>query len=136
MTTVTYSVKDLSTGTIYTNPEQTIIITAYPSAKETTVSICWGGITTTYEGACWHCSDESSHCESVYIGENTDCTNTKYHSGTFTWHGFTITYEITQAKNTDCPDCGSPTTYCDIIDYYVDPYYVNYNTTSVTVYYN
>ncbi len=136
MTTVTYSVKDLSTGTIYTNPEQTIIITAYPSAKETTVSICWGGITTTYEGACWHCSDESSHCESVYIGENTDCTNTKKHSGTFTWHGFTITYEITQAKNTDCPDCGSPTTYCDIIDYYVDPYYVNYNTTSVTVYYN
>ena len=121
MATVTYSVKDTQ-------------IRVNVGAKDTSASICWIGITKTVD-TCWNCSDEGSYCESVYIGENTDCTENKHYSGTFLWNGITIYYYITQDK-ADCPDCGTETTSCEIIDYYVDPYYVSYDTTSVKVYYN
>ena len=122
MATVRYRVKDTQ-------------IRVNVSAKDTSASICWIGITETEE-ACWSGSDESCYCESVYIGENTDCNNNKHYSGTFEWHGITIHYYITQAHAEDCHGCGTKITYCDIIDYYTDPYYVDYDTTSVTVYYN
>lgn len=121
MATVTYSVKDTQ-------------IRVNVGAKDTSASICWVGITKTVDD-CWTSSEEGSFCESVYIGENTDCINNKYYSGTFLWNGITIYYYITQA-HADCPDCGRERTSCEIIDYYVDPYYVDADTRSVKVYYN
>lgn len=120
MATVTYSVKNTE-------------IRVNVGAKDTSASICWVGITKTVDD-CWTSSEEGSYCESVYIGENTDCTNDKVYTGTFLWHGITIYYEITQA-HADCPPCPSYSD-CEIVDYLLEPYYLPYATkTDAKIYY-
>ena len=95
--------------------------------------VCWIGVITDTSGCIG--DDDQTYCESIYIGLNTSCSNEKTISDTINWNGCTIKYIITQSKSTDCEDCGSNTTSCELIDAYVSPYYVPSSATTTTVFY-
>ncbi len=95
--------------------------------------VCWIGVITDTSGCIG--DDYQTYCESIYIGVNTSCSNEKTISGTINWNGCTITYIITQSKSTDCEDCGSSVSECELIDAYVSPYYVPSSARTTTVYY-
>ena len=110
---------------------QTINLTI--DANTAYATVCWVG-TVVNSGDC--ISDVSeTYCESVYVGLNDSCEVERYVNGTINWNGCVITYKITQSKNTDCDDCGSNTTSCELIDAYVSPYYVPSSATTTTVFY-
>ena len=111
--------------------EQDIILNV--DCDSTYVNVCWLGVITNEE-ACFG-DDVQTYCESIYIGVNTSCSEEKEVNGTITWYDCIITYKIIQSKRTDCEDCGSNTSTCELIDAYVSPYYVSTDTTATTVYY-
>lgn len=104
-------------------------------ASEASATICWvGGILD--DGDCNKCYDEKIYCENVYIGTN-DCVDGESSGrtieGTITWNGLTVEYIIYQ-EAAICSDCGSATTECEILNYWVSPYVVTPSISSTTLY--
>ena len=110
---------------------QTINITV--DADSAYATVCWVGVIRNTDGCIG--DDAQNYCESIYIGVNTSCSDDKQTSGTTSWHDCRITYKIIQSKRTDCEDCGSNTSTCELIDAYVSPYYISTDITATTVYY-
>ena len=110
---------------------QTISITVdYDSAY---VDVCWLGVITD-ESECFG-DDVQTYCESIYIGVN-DCEEKTY-EGTIEWHDCVITYIIIQNPDPNCTSCDKTAPPCELIDYYVSPYYIPYKTASkAKVYYS
>ena len=111
--------------------EQDIILNV--DCDSTYVNVCWLGVITNEE-ACFG-DDVQTYCESIYIGVNTSCSEEKEVNGTIPWYDCIITYKIIQSKRTDCKDCGSVVTSCQLINAYVNPYYVSYDDRRTTIYY-
>ena len=99
---------------------QTINITV--DADSAYATVCWVGVIRNTDGCIG--DDAQNYCESIYIGVNTSCTDDKQSSGTIRWNGCTITYNITQKRRDDCEDCGNCAIFYELIDAYVNQYYV------------
>jgi len=110
---------------------QTINITV--DADSAYATVCWVGVIRNTDGCIG--DDVQNYCESIYIGVNTSCTDDKQSSGTIRWNGCTITYNITQKRRDDCEDCGNCAIFYELIDAYVNPYYVTSDNSATTVYY-